>query len=97
MKIAKVRKHGQIRYLVYDPHGPDGKRQRKFFPTREANDVSAEALKAADARARERVAKAKAKGPTRRGEFTPGAETAGEEGWSGFAWKHNALRHSFIT
>ena len=63
----------------------------------QANDVSAEALKAADARARARMAKAKAKGPARRGEFTPGAETATEEGWSGFAWKHNALRHSFIS
>jgi len=25
----------------------------------------------------------------------PGAETAEDEGWSPFLWKHNALRHSF--
>lgn len=61
------------------------------------NGVSARALKDADARARERLAKAKAKGRLRAGQFTPGAETASEEGWSGFAWKHNALRHSFIS
>jgi integrase len=36
MKIAKVQHHGQTRYRVNDPHGPDGKRQRKFFDTREA-------------------------------------------------------------
>jgi hypothetical protein len=27
----------------------------------------------------------------------PGAETAQDEGWSPFLWKHNALRHSFIS
>jgi hypothetical protein len=27
----------------------------------------------------------------------PGAETAKIEGWPAFAWKHNALRHSFIS
>jgi hypothetical protein len=27
----------------------------------------------------------------------PGAETAALEGWKPFAWKHNALRHSFIS
>ena len=27
----------------------------------------------------------------------PGAETAQEEGWKPFLWKHNALRHSFIS
>ena len=63
----------------------------------QANDVSAEALKAADARARERLVKAKAKGRLRAGQFTPGAQTATEEGWSGFAWRHNALRHPFIS
>ena len=26
-----------------------------------------------------------------------GSETAAEEGWTPFAWKHNALRHSFIS
>jgi integrase len=38
MKITKVNHHGQVRYRVNDPHGPDGKRQRKFFETREAAD-----------------------------------------------------------
>ena len=27
----------------------------------------------------------------------PGAETAEKEGWRPFLWKHNALRHSFIS
>ena len=27
----------------------------------------------------------------------PGAETAKIEGWPAFGWKHNALRHSFIS
>jgi len=27
----------------------------------------------------------------------PGAETAEAEGWEPFLWKHNALRHSFIS
>jgi hypothetical protein len=27
----------------------------------------------------------------------PGAETAEIEGWEPFAWKHNALRHSYIS
>src|SRR6266851_4776452 len=30
-------------------------------------------------------------------EVPPGAETAELEGWTAFAWKHNALRHSFIS
>jgi hypothetical protein len=30
-------------------------------------------------------------------EVPPGAETADIEGWTAFAWKHNALRHSFIS
>jgi integrase len=30
-------------------------------------------------------------------EVPPGAETAEIEGWTAFAWKHNALRHSFIS
>lgn len=35
MKITKAINHGQIRYRVNEPQGPDGKRQRKFFDTRE--------------------------------------------------------------
>jgi hypothetical protein len=30
-------------------------------------------------------------------EVPSGAETAEIEGWTAFAWKHNALRHSFIS
>ena len=33
----------------------------------------------------------------KRGEVPPGAEMARIEGWVPFAWKHNALRHSFIS
>ena len=36
MKITKVQHHGKTRYRVNDPNGQDGKRQRKFFDTREA-------------------------------------------------------------
>ncbi len=61
------------------------------------NHVSAEALAKAEAKAKERIKKARADGARRRGTATPGAETAMEEGWSAFAWKHNALRHSFIS
>ena len=33
----------------------------------------------------------------RRATWVPGAETAEIEGWEPLAWKHNALRHSFIS
>ena len=64
-----------------------------------ANGVGADALKDAEKRARERLAKVKAKRAKRshKGEVPPGAETAEEEGWAAFKWKHNALRHSFIS
>ena len=52
MKITKSKNHGKICWLVNDPNGPDGKRQRKFFDTREA----------ADAYAKERTAETKAYG-----------------------------------
>ena len=55
-----------------------------------ANRVSAEMLNESEKRARDNSAKAKDKAP-------PGAETAKIEGWPAFAWKHNALRHSFIS
>jgi integrase len=48
----------------------------------------------------EAKAKQAAKAPRRKGqrvEVPPGAETAEIEGWTPFAWKHNALRHSFIS
>ena len=42
-----------------------------------------------------------ASGPGRvcrqKGEVPPGAETAEIEGWEPFAWRHNALRHSFVS
>jgi len=64
-----------------------------------ANRVSVGALKQADKRARERSAKVKAQGgkQSHKGDVAPGAETAKDEGWTPFAWKHNALRHSFIS
>ena len=36
MKITKVLKHGRVRWRVNDASGEDGKRQRKFFETKEA-------------------------------------------------------------
>ena len=39
MKITKVLKHGNPRWRVNDPNGPDGKRQRKFFDSREAAET----------------------------------------------------------
>jgi hypothetical protein len=36
MKIKKVVHHGKVRWRVNDPRGTDGKRQRKFFETKEA-------------------------------------------------------------
>jgi integrase len=55
-----------------------------------ANRVCADVLNESENRARDDAAKAKDKAP-------PGAETAKIEGWPAFAWKHNALRHSFIS
>lgn len=36
-------------------------------------------------------------GGKQKGDVPPGAETAQVKGWAAFAWKHNALRHSFIS
>ena len=36
MKIKKVVHHGKIRWRVNDPNGANGKRQRKFFETKES-------------------------------------------------------------
>jgi integrase len=36
MKITRVVNHGQTRFRVNVPHGPDGKRQRRFFDSQEA-------------------------------------------------------------
>jgi integrase len=57
--------------------------------------ITDEQLKANEAKAR-KAAKAPLIKRQRR-EVPPGAETAGIEGWTAFAWKHNALRHSFIS
>ena len=64
-----------------------------------ANRVSKKALKSADERAAAlRIAEQKRAGKRARGTALPaGAETAAEEGWVPFTWKHNALRHSFIS
>ena len=65
-----------------------------------ANEVSQADLEAAEARATaRRTEERKKKGPRRAwGTAVPaGAETAEEEKWVPFAWKHNALRHSFIS
>jgi integrase len=66
----------------------------------QAHGMSAEALEAAEvrARARRQAERAAGKGRRKRGTVAPsGAETAAEEGWRPFAWKQNALRHSFIS
>ncbi len=52
-----------------------------------ARRVNEGQLKATEQHAREN---SKSKAP-------PGAATAQSEGWPAFAWKHNALRHSFIS
>jgi integrase len=51
-----------------------------------ARRVSEERLKETENQARPNLVK-----------VPPGAETAHVEGWPAFAWKHNALRHSFIS
>ena len=65
-----------------------------------AKGISDEALKQADERAakRRKEENKKKNGRRARGSVLPlGSETAADEGWSPFAWKHNALRHSFIS
>jgi integrase len=61
------------------------------------NGINAEALKAAEKAATVRLAKLTRNQRRSRGTVMPGAETAEEEGWQPFLWKHNALRHSFIS
>jgi integrase len=65
-----------------------------------AKRVGAEALKQADERAaaRRKEENKNKNGRRARGTVLPlGSETAADEGWVPFAWKHNALRHSFIS
>jgi integrase len=65
-----------------------------------ANGISEDDLKAADARAakRRKEDNENQKGRRARGSVLPlGSDTAADEGWTPFAWKQNALRHSFIS
>jgi integrase len=59
--------------------------------------VSAKKLMQADKAAEQRVARLTRNQRRSRRTVMPGAETAAEEGWTAFQWKHNALRHSFIS
>ena len=61
--------------------------------------VSKKTMKSTDKRLAARRAEEKKKtGKRARGwAVAAGAETAEEEGWAPFGWKHNALRHSFIS
>jgi hypothetical protein len=63
--------------------------------------IGKEALEAAEDRATKRRTEERKKVGKQRvawGTAVPaGAETAEEEGWKPFDWKHNALRHSFIS
>jgi integrase len=61
------------------------------------NKVNAKALLAADKRAEERLLALPRNERRSRGTLMPGAEMAEDEGWKPFLWKHNALRHSFIS
>ena len=64
-----------------------------------ANGVADEELKQAEEQARDESSARKriSKLRSQKGAVPPGAETAEVEGWAPFAWKHNALRHSFIS
>ena len=62
-----------------------------------ANKIPASAMEATNEEAKTQIARAKADKTFRRGDIPPGAETAKIEGWVPFRWKHNALRHSFIS
>ena len=64
-----------------------------------AHGITDEPLEQAEKQAREEAARRKAQSKlhSQKGEVPPGAETAEIEGWEPFAWKHNALRHSFIS
>jgi len=58
--------------------------------------IDLEELKRAAKLERRPAKPARARGK-QKGEVPPGAENAKAEGWEPFAWKHNALRHSFIS
>jgi hypothetical protein len=111
MKIKKIKNHGIIRWRVNDPRGINGKRQRKFFETKEA----------AERFTRQKDADRKAK--TRRRRLIPiptqlrawldcSREIGGKLPAVNYAdkfkrtlenaglraeWQQNALRHSFAS
>jgi len=62
----------------------------------QAHGLTDEELLLNEARAKKPVTRTKVRGK-QKGEVPPGAQTAKMEGWQAFAWKHNALRHSFIS
>ena len=62
----------------------------------QANEIAESELKRIDRLVREQSRAAKKPG-RQKGEVPPSAETAKAEGWEPFGWKHNALRHSFIS
>lgn len=61
------------------------------------NKLSKEKLAEADREAAKRLAELERNQRRSRRTVRPGAETAEAEGWRPFLWKHNALRHSFIS
>lgn len=65
----------------------------------QAKGISPEQLRENEALAGQAVFKVKGDGGTasKPSHVPPGAETAQIEGWTPFVWKHNALRHSFIS
>ena len=64
-----------------------------------AKGITEAQLQQTEAQAKEAATRRKFKSKLRsqKCEVPPGAETAAIEGWEPFAWKHNALRHSFIS
>ena len=88
------------RNVAFEMHGIAKRaNQARRAAWAKANGVSEEQLKGNEERAQRATAKSVERGALRRhkGEVPPGAETAEIEGWEPFAWKHNALRHSFIS
>jgi integrase len=71
-------------------------KQARRFAWAQGNGVTETELKRTDQLVREQAKPAKRNARQKR-EVPPGAETAKVEGWQPFAWKHNALRHSFIS
>ena len=88
---------------MVEPRRPKTANRMRRAAWAEAHGKSEEDLKRAAKQARELAAKRTLRSATvgklrsQKGEVPPGAETAEIEGWEPFAWKHNALRHSFIS